>query len=53
MAKTRQGSLDEIAGILKKSGMAACEPTKAFPLIASMLSDKDAQVRKSALNALR
>lgn len=53
VAKTRQGSLDEIAGILKKSGMAACEPTKAFPLIASMLSDKDAQVRKSALNALR
>lgn len=52
VAKTRQGSLDEIAGILKKSGMAACEPTKAFPLIASLLSDKDPQVRKSALNAL-
>ncbi|KAG6890724.1 hypothetical protein C0995_005097 [Termitomyces sp. Mi166 len=49
VAKTRQGSLDEIAAILKKSGMGACEPTKAFPIIASMISDKDSSVRKSAL----
>ncbi|GLB34986.1 putative microtubule associated protein [Lyophyllum shimeji] len=52
VAKTRQGSLDEMASILKKSGMGACEPTKAFPLIAAMISDKDSQVRKSALGAL-
>ena len=33
--------------------MSACEPSKAFPVIASMLSDKDSQVRKSALGTLR
>lgn len=53
VAKTRQGTLDEMAIILKKSGMGACEPPKAFPIIASMLSDKDSQVRKSALGTLR
>ncbi|KAG6854306.1 hypothetical protein C0991_008201 [Blastosporella zonata] len=52
VAKTRQGALDEIASILKKSGMGACEPSKAFPIIASMISDKDSAVRKSALGAL-
>jgi cytoskeleton-associated protein 5 len=53
VAKTRQGALDEISLILKKSGMGACDPTKAFPSIAAMISDKDSQVRKSALTALR
>ncbi|KAF7363414.1 Microtubule associated protein [Mycena sanguinolenta] len=52
VAKTRQGALDEMGSILKKSGMGACEPTKAFPTIAAMISDKDASVRKSALGAL-
>ncbi|KAF5380845.1 hypothetical protein D9615_003925 [Tricholomella constricta] len=52
VAKTRQGTLDEMASLLKKSGMGACEPTKAFPVIASMLADKDSQVRKSALDGL-
>ncbi|KAF8212269.1 microtubule associated protein [Mycena galopus ATCC 62051] len=52
VAKTRQGALDEMGGILKKSGMGACEPSKAFPIIATMISDKDASVRKSALGAL-
>ncbi|KAF9053641.1 ARM repeat-containing protein, partial [Hymenopellis radicata] len=52
VAKTRQGTLDEIAGILKKSGMGACEPTKTFPVLASMIADKDSQVRKSALGAI-
>jgi len=53
VAKTRQGTLDELSAILKKSGMGACEPAKAFPQIASLLSDKDAQVRKSTLGTLR
>ncbi|KAF8654073.1 hypothetical protein AX16_003606 [Volvariella volvacea WC 439] len=52
VAKTRQGALDELGALLKKSGMSACEPTKAMPLIASMISDKDSAVRKSALGAL-
>ncbi|OSD01602.1 ARM repeat-containing protein [Trametes coccinea BRFM310] len=52
VAKTRQGTLDELAGLLKRFGIGACEPAKAFPVIASMISDKDPQVRKSALAVL-
>ncbi|KZT11388.1 ARM repeat-containing protein [Laetiporus sulphureus 93-53] len=52
VAKTRQGTLDELSGILKRFGIGACEPAKAFPLVASMISDKDPQVRKSALAVL-
>lgn len=53
VAKTRQGALDEMGGLLKRSGMGACEPAKAFPRIASMIGDKDPTVRKSALTTLR
>ncbi|KAJ3744640.1 microtubule associated protein [Lentinula detonsa] len=52
VAKTRQGTLDELAILLKKSGISACDPSKAFPVIASMISDKDSSVRKSALTVL-
>ncbi|EPQ58151.1 microtubule associated protein, partial [Gloeophyllum trabeum ATCC 11539] len=52
VAKTRQGTLDELASLLKRFGMSACEPNKALPQIASMIADKDPQVRKSALSAL-
>ncbi|KAG9105033.1 Microtubule-associated protein, microtubule dynamics during spindle orientation [Ceratobasidium sp. 370] len=52
VAKTRQGALDELASILKKSGMRACDPAKAFPVIASLISDKDPYVRKSALTVI-
>jgi cytoskeleton-associated protein 5 len=53
VAKTRQGTLDELTVILKRTGTSACDPAKSFKVIASMISDKDAQVRKSALAALR
>ncbi|CDO70805.1 hypothetical protein BN946_scf184798.g121 [Trametes cinnabarina] len=52
VAKTRQGTLDELAGLLKRFGIGACEPAKAFPVIAGTISDKDPQVRKSALAVL-
>lgn len=52
VAKTRQGTLDEIAGVLKRFGIGACEPGKAFPVIATAISDKDPNVRKSSLAAL-
>lgn len=52
IAKTRQLSLDELGGILKRSGMGACHPAKDCPVIASMISDKDPGVRKSALSTL-
>ena len=53
VAKTRQLSLDELGGILRRSGMGACHPAKDCPVIASMISDKDPGVRKSALTTLR
>jgi cytoskeleton-associated protein 5 len=53
VAKTRQGALDEMAGLLKRSGMGACDPNKALPAIAAMIADKDGQVRKSALATIR
>ncbi|EJD44042.1 ARM repeat-containing protein [Auricularia subglabra TFB-10046 SS5] len=52
VAKTRQGSLDEISGVLKRSGLGACDPAKAFPVVATLISDKDPNVRKAALGAL-
>ncbi|KDQ33264.1 hypothetical protein PLEOSDRAFT_1091403 [Pleurotus ostreatus PC15] len=52
VAKTRQGSLDEMAGLLKRFGIGACEPNKACPIMASMIADKDSLVRKAALGAL-
>jgi len=52
VAKTRQGTLDEMSLILKKSGMGACDPGKALPQIAALISDKDPMVRKSALGTL-
>ncbi|KAH7930808.1 ARM repeat-containing protein [Leucogyrophana mollusca] len=53
VAKTRQGTLDELASLLKRNGMSACnQPSKAFPVVASMIADKDSQVRKSALSVL-
>ncbi|KAI0064593.1 ARM repeat-containing protein [Artomyces pyxidatus] len=52
VAKTRQLSLDELAGILKRSGSTAFDQNKACPTIAAMIADKDLSVRKSALSAL-
>ncbi|KAG2157068.1 armadillo-type protein [Suillus clintonianus] len=53
VAKTRQGALDEISSLLKRNGMSACnQPSKAFPVLGSMIADKDSAVRKSALSAL-
>lgn len=53
VAKTRQGALDEVANLLKRNGMGACnQPSKAFPTIGSMIADKDSGVRKSALSVL-
>ena len=53
VAKTRQGALDEFAALLKRYGIATCDPPKAFPQIAAMISDSDSFVRKSSLAALR
>jgi cytoskeleton-associated protein 5 len=53
VSKTRQGALEELGSILKKAGVGACDPPKSFPVIGKMLSDKDPNVRKAALNVFR
>jgi cytoskeleton-associated protein 5 len=53
VAKARQGALDEMAGLMKLYGMNVCEPARAMPVVAAMISDKDPTVRKSALGVLR
>jgi cytoskeleton-associated protein 5 len=53
VAKTRQGSLEELASILKKAGIGATDPSKSFPIIGKMISDKDANVRRAALSVFR
>ena len=53
VAKTRQGTLEELTSLLKRFGIGACEPSKTFPTIAAAISDKDPSVRKAALAALR
>src|SRR5882762_8425328 len=53
VAKTRQLALDELGAVLRRSGLAACEPGRACPVIASMIADKDPNVRKAALSTLR
>ncbi|KAI0695900.1 ARM repeat-containing protein [Cytidiella melzeri] len=52
VAKTRQGTLDELTSLLKRFGIGACEPAKTFPVVAAAISDKDHSVRKSALATL-
>ncbi|KIJ69430.1 hypothetical protein HYDPIDRAFT_185206 [Hydnomerulius pinastri MD-312] len=53
IAKARQGALDELANLLKRNGMGACnQPSKGFPVVGSMIADKDSAVRKSALSVL-
>ncbi|KAF9519981.1 hypothetical protein BS47DRAFT_1370532 [Hydnum rufescens UP504] len=52
VAKTRQGALDEMANIIKKKGVAVCDPSKALPLVAAAVNDKDPSVRKSALSVI-
>ena len=52
VAKTRQGALDEMANIIKKKGVVVCDPSKALPLIAAAVNDKDPSVRKSALTVI-
>ncbi|KAG9019496.1 Microtubule-associated protein, microtubule dynamics during spindle orientation [Tulasnella sp. 427] len=52
VAKTRQGALEEMAAILKRVGLSPCEPGKTFPVVGSMIGDKDPSVRKAALTVL-
>ena len=50
--RTRAESLQELAFLLGRQGLGVCTPSKAFPVMASCISDRDASVRGAALSAL-
>ena len=50
--RTRAESLQELAFLLGRQGLGVCTPSKAFPVMASCISDRDAAVRGAALSAL-
>ena len=52
VAKTRGGALDGMAAMIKKKGMSVCDPSRALPIVATLVDDKDAVVRKSALSVI-
>lgn len=50
--RTRCESLEEIASLLLRQGPSVCQPVRALPAIARLLSDRDASCRNGALSAL-
>lgn len=51
-AKARTECLEEIGSLIKTNGITIMLPTKALPLIATHIGDKDAGVRNAALNGI-
>lgn len=51
-AKARTECLEEIGSLIKINGITIMLPTKALPLIATHIGDKDAGVRNAALNGI-
>lgn len=51
-AKTRIECLDEVGSLIQEYGISVMLPTKALPLIASHIGDRDASVRHASLNAI-
>ncbi|ORY05948.1 ARM repeat-containing protein [Basidiobolus meristosporus CBS 931.73] len=50
-ARTRAECLDELSNLIKGNGINVI-PIKSFPVIASHIGDRDAQVRNNALSAI-
>ncbi|KAJ3032355.1 Microtubule-associated protein, microtubule dynamics during spindle orientation, partial [Rhizophlyctis rosea] len=51
-SRTRTECLEELASLIQRFGVSVCAPSKAFPIIASQLADRDAGVRNGALSAI-
>ncbi|KAJ3118323.1 Microtubule-associated protein, microtubule dynamics during spindle orientation [Phlyctochytrium bullatum] len=51
-SRTRTECLEEMAEMIKKNGLSVCTPSKAFPVIATQISDSDAKVRNAALGVV-
>lgn len=51
-ARTRAESAEELEYLFQRQGLSVCQPSKALPVIASLISDKDAACRSAALAAI-
>ncbi|MBW0483744.1 hypothetical protein O181_023459 [Austropuccinia psidii MF-1] len=51
-ARVRAECAEELSALFQRHGLSVCQPAKALPLIASLISDRDSSVRNGALSAL-
>ncbi|KAH9818609.1 armadillo-type protein [Melampsora americana] len=51
-ARVRAECAEELSALFQRHGLNVCQPAKALPLIASLISDRDSAVRNGALSAL-
>ncbi|KAG0145811.1 hypothetical protein CROQUDRAFT_658187 [Cronartium quercuum f. sp. fusiforme G11] len=51
-ARVRAECAEELSALFQRHGLNVCQPAKALPLIASLISDRDSSVRNGALSAL-
>lgn len=51
-SRTRSESAEELGYLFQRQGLSVCQPSKALPVIASLISDKDAACRSGALAAI-
>lgn len=50
--RTRTECLEELGSLIERNGLSICTPSKAIPLIATNIADRDAGVRNASLNAV-
>ncbi|CAH7684994.1 spindle pole body component alp14 [Phakopsora pachyrhizi] len=51
-ARIRAECAEELSALFQRHGLGVCQPAKALPQIAALISDRDSAVRNSALSAL-
>lgn len=51
-ARIRAECAEELSALFQRHGLNVCQPAKALPLIATLISDRDSAVRNGALSAL-
>ncbi|PLW07076.1 hypothetical protein PCANC_25979 [Puccinia coronata f. sp. avenae] len=51
-ARVRAECAEELSALFQRHGLNVCQPAKALPLIAALISDRDSAVRNGALSAL-
>lgn len=50
-ARVRAESVDELGSLVQRQGMTVCQPNRALPVMATLISDRDPAVRSATLNA--